>query len=704
MRKYIYIFSLLVCGILTSALFTSCSKDIDEEVVVQQENTCKLTFRSAVKRYNAAEVTSVWNDKDCIYLLFINGDKRVSGKAIYSKADDSWELYYNGSIQTGTTATCYAYFFEKEYTVQEDKITLTPQTAIYCDLKATYTKTANEMCINATLIPLTGRIRFVGQKGLQFNVSGLQTYTSLNLLDGTIATNSDALELIVNENGTTDSIHALLVNDSRALTISYDKMLFTRICDHPILDAGKSGYMQIPTEQVYNGWDLLKITEPILGNVAVSSIGITKASFSSKIVGTGNSAITDCGFCYSQSAQPTIADNKVSYGIATADFGKTVTGLSENTAYYVRAYAVNSAGVGYSEAATFKTLEVTVPSLSVVTLGTISNTSVDLEAQVTDLGNGTLVNAGFVYSTDPYPTLDSHLLACGKTTNLQSKATNLIPETTYYVRAYATNEKGTNYGEEISFTTAKTVVNPYTTLTLESSYGSTTLDIAKVDGGTFMMGAQSTSSAKDNYDKNAYSDEKPVHQVTVSSFYIGKTPVTQYQWYVVMGSYPNISSAYGFGDDYPIYNITYAQCQQFIKKLNTMTGKTFRLPTEAEWEYAARGGMNSNSTKYSGSASLSNVGWYSSNAGGKTHPVAKKDPNELNIYDMSGNVWEWCSDWYGNYSSAVQTNPTGAASGAGRVIRGGAYSDSPTECRVSVRSYTNEATALPTLGLRLVME
>ncbi len=456
MRKYVYIFSLLVCSIFTSALFTSCSKDMDEDVVVQQEQTCKLTFHSTVKRYNASHAASVsaWNDKDCIYLLFINGDKRVSGKAIYSKVDDSWELYYNGSIQTGTTATCYAYFFENEYTVQNDKIILTPRTAIYQDLQATYAKTANEMQVHATLMPLTGRIRFVGQKGLQFNVSGLQTYTSLNLLDGTLTTNSNALELTVNDTGTTDSIHALLVNDSRELTISYNKMSFTRICERPILDAGKSGYMQIPTEQAHNGWDLIKITKPILDNVSVSAIGVTKASFSSKLISTGNAAITDCGFCYSTSAQPTIADTKISYGVATADFDKTVTGLLENTTYYVRAYAVNSEGVGYSEETTFKTLEVTQPSLSTVTLATISSTSVEFGAQVTSVGNGILADAGFVYATAPSPTLDSNRLACGKVTELAAKATGLAPETTYYVRAYATNEKGTAYGEEVTFTTA----------------------------------------------------------------------------------------------------------------------------------------------------------------------------------------------------------------------------------------------------------
>lgn len=218
------------------------------------------------------------------------------------------------------------------------------------------------------------------------------------------------------------------------------------------------------------------------------------------------------------------------------------------------------------------------------------------------------------------------------------------------------------------------------------------------------MGAQNTSASQPNYDSDADSDEKPTHSVTLSPYYIGKTEVTQQLWYVVMGSYPNISSTYGRGDDYPVYNVTYSQCEQFIKKLNTLTGKTFRLPTEAEWEYAARGGKNTNGYKYSGSSTVGTVAWYGSNSSNMTHPVAQKIANEINVYDMSGNVWEWCSDWYGNYSMSSQTDPTGSNSGPGHVIRGGAYNDASTECRVSVRSNAAATSSFTTLGLRLVME
>lgn len=447
-----------------------------------------------------------------------------------------------------------------------------------------------------------------------------------------------------------------------------------------------------------------EITLPALSTVTVSEIGISKVSLTCTVVDNGDGKVSDCGFCYGLSANPTINDNKVSYGASNSAFGRTVTGLSENTLYHVRAYATNEAGTAYSSDMTFTTLEVTAPAVSGITLGTISNTSAVFTATVTSLGNGTLADAGFCYSTSSFPTVSDKKLSCGKVTSLTKTATGLIPETKYYVRAYAINEKGTTYGAENSFTTTKQEVNPYTTLTVETSYGSTTLDMAKVTGGTFDMGAQSTSVAQSNYDANADNDEKPIHSVTVSTFYMSKTTVTQYLWYVVMGSYPDISSTYGRGDNYPIYNVSYLQCEQFITKLNSLTGKKFRMPTEAEWEYAARGGINKSNTKYSGNSIVGTVAWYNGNSGGKAHPVAQKAANELNIYDMSGNVWEWCSDWYGNYSSAAQTNPTGASSGLGRVIRGGSYDDAATECRVSVRSNAPITSSFPTLGLRLVME
>ena len=219
------------------------------------------------------------------------------------------------------------------------------------------------------------------------------------------------------------------------------------------------------------------------------------------------------------------------------------------------------------------------------------------------------------------------------------------------------------------------------------------IDMVKVEAGTFMMGA--TSEMKD-----PYSDEKPVHQVTLTNdYYMGKYEVTQALWQAVMGSNPSNFK----GDNLPVETVNWNDCQEFISKLNSLTGRKFRLPTEAEWEYAARGGKKSRGYQYSGSRKISDVAWYEGNSRSKTHPVGRKQANELGIYDMTGNVWEWCSDWYGFYSSSSQTNPTGADSGSSRVFRGGSWYGNARYCRLSFRDCTPPDCRGYNLGLRLAL-
>lgn len=215
-----------------------------------------------------------------------------------------------------------------------------------------------------------------------------------------------------------------------------------------------------------------------------------------------------------------------------------------------------------------------------------------------------------------------------------------------------------------------------------------------VKGGTFTMGA--TSEQGDD----AYSDEKPTHQVTLSDYCIGETEVTQELWQAVMGSNPSYFSG---NLQRPVESVSWNDCQEFIKKLNQLTGKTFRLPTEAEWEYAARGGSQSHGYKYAGSNTIGDVAWYTVNSSSTTHPVKQKQANELGLYDMSGNVWEWCQDWYGSYSSSSQTNPTGPSSGSDRVFRGGSWGLSAWHCRVSYRGISTPTFRDGSLGLRLAL-
>ena len=222
-------------------------------------------------------------------------------------------------------------------------------------------------------------------------------------------------------------------------------------------------------------------------------------------------------------------------------------------------------------------------------------------------------------------------------------------------------------------------------------------DIAMVyvSGGTFTMGATSEQGS------DAWDDEKPAHSVTLSGYYIGKYEVTQKLWKAVMGSNPSNFK----GDNLPVEDVSWNDIQVFLRKLNAMTGKRYRLPTEAEWEFAARGGNSSRGYKYSGSNSLGSVAWCKDNSGSRTHAVGTKSPNELGIYDMSGNVFEWCQDWYSDsyYGSSPRTNPTGPNSGSSRVGRGGSWYGSAGSCRVSFRHYITPDYRSGILGFRLAL-
>jgi formylglycine-generating enzyme required for sulfatase activity len=231
--------------------------------------------------------------------------------------------------------------------------------------------------------------------------------------------------------------------------------------------------------------------------------------------------------------------------------------------------------------------------------------------------------------------------------------------------------------------------------------------MVRVEGGTFTMGATSEQGS------DAEDSEKPAHQVTLSSYSIGETEVTQELWEAVMGKNPSTFK----GNKRPVENVGWDDCKVFIQKLNEKTGKYFRLPTEAEWEFAARGGVRSRRYKYSGSNDIDAVAWYDDtedtldildyfdddeDVQNGTNIVKTKQANELGLYDMSGNVCEWCSDFFGDYNSSTQTNPKGASSGDFRVLRGGSWNSKAKNCRNSVRDYAspqyhNKA------GLRLVL-
>ena len=215
-----------------------------------------------------------------------------------------------------------------------------------------------------------------------------------------------------------------------------------------------------------------------------------------------------------------------------------------------------------------------------------------------------------------------------------------------------------------------------------------------VEGGTFEMGSN-----------DGYDDEQPIHAVTLDGYWIAETEVTQALWKAVMGSDEGWSNDYGKGSNYPAYDVSYNEAVDFCKRLNELTDYKygFRLPTEAEWEYAARGGKKSNGYKYSGSNNIDDVAWYVDNSGYVAHPVKSKKCNELGLYDMSGNLWEWCSDWYSSsyYSNSPSNNPTGPKSGDYRVLRGGGWSHGESGCRVADRYYCIPDCSIYLFGFRV---
>ncbi len=245
-----------------------------------------------------------------------------------------------------------------------------------------------------------------------------------------------------------------------------------------------------------------------------------------------------------------------------------------------------------------------------------------------------------------------------------------------------------------------------------------------VEGGTFKMGS-----------RDGRGNERPVHKVTVSSFYISKYEVTNAEYCQFLNDYKSdkvkngeysgkiminylghctlekcriikSGSSYlvekGY-EDYPVIYVTWYGANEYCKWLSAKTGLNYRLPTEAEWEYAARGGNKSRGYKYAGSDNPNDVAWCSGNSGGRAHPVGKKKPNELGLYDMSGNVYEWCSDWYGDYSREPINNPTGASTGSGRVYRGGAHGWVDFYGLVTKRYSTSPQHSRDDIGFRLVI-
>jgi len=346
-------------------------------------------------------------------------------------------------------------------------------------------------------------------------------------------------------------------------------------------------------------------------------------------------------------------------------------------------------------------IEQNTPTVS--TNSTINITSVTAASggNVTNDGGANIIARGVCWSTTSNPTINDNITNNGMDTgSFTSLITDLTSCTTYYVRAFATNSIGTAYGNELNFST------------LSNSFF--TGDILYIEGGTYSMGG------------NYFADSQPIHNVTLNSFNISKYEITNAQYATFMNEIGANGDGIFNGTHYLMINFSVCQIQyisgQFISKIGKENhpvilvswegAKAYcehycgRLPTEAEWEFASRGGNNSAGFELSGSNNADDVAWYSLNSGYSTHTVGTKNANEIGVYDMSGNILEWCNDWYDSnyYANSPTNNPQGATTGTGKVSRGGAYNNASGGCFVSARYFYNPIFSYGSVGFRPVFD
>ena len=414
---------------------------------------------------------------------------------------------------------------------------------------------------------------------------------------------------------------------------------------------------------------------PKVTTISVDSITDASAFCTGEVVDNGNADITAKGFCWSIMQNPTLGDNVV----ASDDyFTATLSELTAATKYYVRAFATNIEGTAYGNEINFTTLEKVEDD----------NTGDDNEENSGDdnIGNEDNEEDTGDDNTGNDNTEGDDNNEGGDDNTGDDNEENSGDDNTGNDNTEGDDNTSDDNNEEKPSNNKVITVN------------GVSFTMVYVENGIFEMGAQSVNPSEPNYDSEAWEREGPVHLVTLSDYYIGETEVTQELWQAVMGNNPS----HFVGGQKPVEQITWYDCKTFISRLNQLTGMKFRLPTEAEWEFAAKGGNESQGYKYSGSDNIDDVAWYSAD-GKKTRDVKTKSPNELGVYDMCGNVMEWCQDLFGDYSSAPQTNPKGSLSGTDNIVRGGCCLSNATYCRMTIRSFFNPGGMSYGIGFRLAL-
>jgi len=437
---------------------------------------------------------------------------------------------------------------------------------------------------------------------------------------------------------------------------------------------------------------------PTVVTLAATNISQQQAVASGNITVDGGSTVLSRGICYSTSHNPTFDGSKTSEPGTLGSFNSIINGLTPNTLYYYRAYANSRGGTGYGAEMSFKTLDkIIVPTVDQPVQNSVSSTTASMSCNVLTDGGASVTLRGVCWSTSGNPTVSDKTANFGAGTgSFSATLSDLAPNTTFYVRTFAQNSAGVSYSNQITITTAAPTMPQIT--------------FVSVTGATFSMGNSSGSTS-----------ELPVHSVILKNFNISTTEITNAQYAhflteyqsstVLFGDYTGQTMIYedpmglsangstwspraGFENN-PVVGVTWYGAYEFCRFYG------IRLPTEAEWEFAARGGVNKDTYRYSGGNILDEVAWYYDNSLGMTNPVGQKKANSLGIYDMNGNAWEWVNDWYDNYLAAAQVNPTGPASGTKKTMRGGSRSSSATELSTTQRSSASPDFKHTTVGFRV---
>lgn len=448
--KYIAILIGLILNVACSSV-----DNMDEALI--NDGSCVLKFDISLTAFDAngsrASNNYIWHNEDVVYLQFHVNTNKVAGKATYNASKDVWTLSYDGEIPDGTSSVCDAYYFENAQ-IYSDRAVLNNSSCIYFDNNARFQKNSNVVTVSISLSPMTSRLRIQGEKGKAFNLSGLKYYTSYDFASDQFESNIATQSITIGSDGSTSYIHCLKGTNNGELSIYYDGYAYKRRMANDVLLAGQSGYFTLPTETDCESWDKVHVTVPQLNGVETPYIGVHKVSVKSSIIDSGNGTVNDYGFCYSKHQNSSINDSHISLYDQDNGLEASIEDLSQLTTYYIRAYATNEAGVGYSDEISVTTLELLYPVISQVTIDEIEYNSAHAKATVTLMGDDSLSETGFVFSdTNKEPTINDVKLVCNGTSNIDGNLSDLTHSTTYYVRAYAINSKGIGYSEATSFKT-----------------------------------------------------------------------------------------------------------------------------------------------------------------------------------------------------------------------------------------------------------